>query len=379
MEKDNLNEDYRADLPDYCIDAFRMLYTYENKLRIFIHTVLKGNIGSSWQSIEFGKEKQTNNQSDDIPIAIKGKSIIGIFNKRKEQREQYGHIGILTDYPLDYLTLDDLVAIFCDQVFLDYFKPYFDASIEKVYLPKMMEVQIIRNDLFHSKKVRKEDAERLKQDVIDILGNIDKYLFNIYRTVQVFHGFPCKPRLDIFNNSIWFPVALKLKKVQLIIIKECEESISRLYLFFPHLLCGDIRENRIINEIKEIINEYAIYFNICNRQDQDEPPADDQDDSEITYSTLLEICFIKRRFKKNESKIASIILNLIDSMETEYELLESAEDYEKVFSHTNYFTESAFFSATMKRRLLAHILKIGKICLRGQHLTTFALFPFSYK
>ncbi len=196
----SIPDDY---LPTRYYDVYNMVFRLENAMRMMVFAVLKATHGSKWGDVVIRKEK--------------GTTLAGLCESRCKDAYDYGHIGRTSHIPLVYLTFGDLLTIMkCERAF----KELFSADPERVIVPKLREVEQVRNNLAHFREVTTEDYTRLLHVFPDAVNDIDRFLASLT-------DMPDESRLDDvpsdFNESrircerqrdgkwTWVELAVKLQ------------------------------------------------------------------------------------------------------------------------------------------------------------------------
>jgi len=377
--KDEL-EIYFADLPDYYLEAFRLLFSYENKLRAFVFSILKGNLGEGWGSVNIRDEM----------------NIISTMRKRQAQLREYGHLGSIMENPFEYLTMDELITLITNESLKKYFAPFFPASIEKVYAPKLWEILIVRNHLSHFREISKEDAEILKQNVFPIIGIIDSVLEEFLFDKGIYF-LPLEKIPEIkepFEREEWLPIIMRKRRIQIHAIESPKKNWIKISLSFPYIIKTKKSEfenyfsysyrvcfTKAIDLLNGAINKAAFF----NKSDINDFSSFDDDKYKQLFNELavafknqkekieeltslfpkektrrLEICFLKSVFEKEQASIRAEIYNLIDEIESEYSKLENIEgtkegEYLRFFIKME--SDSDFYDDLIKSEVSAELAK----------------------
>jgi hypothetical protein len=155
----NIPDDY---LPTRYYDVYNMVFRLENALRMVVFAVLKTTRGSNW---------------DDVVVRkAKGTTLADLHKNRLRDASLYGNIGMPTRIPMVYFTFGDLLTIVeCEGAF----KSLFSADPERVIVPKLREVEQVRNNLAHFREVTTRDCERLLHVFPDAVRDIDRFLASL--------------------------------------------------------------------------------------------------------------------------------------------------------------------------------------------------------
>ena len=283
-------------LPSYYFDSFNLLHKYENALRLFVYVTLKACHGANWDSLNLpGKDRGT---------------ISSAYKKQIGQLQALGHIGSLPNIPLLYLSLDDLTGLLDNDSVKAFIKPYFPASLEKVYIPKLCEVKIIRNNIVHFRDFKEKDFQRLMFNLEDIWSPVSRLLSEIISSDQY---------VGPSENDRWYQPWASIRD------KETKQSIIRVWLvgyktwirlgFSAETMESKDRDseymnidfNRVVDKLRKIF-PYLIYF-----QKSLWPSRHAKDGGGRSFSLTeksakdIRILFYEKQFENNSEQILTVI------------------------------------------------------------------------
>jgi len=306
-------EEYLPMLPEYYLDAFRLLFAYENKMRIFVYAVLRGSLGKAWKSIALNQ----------------GPSLKSRIETRQNQLRQYGHIGSVSEIPMDYLTMDELVGIVTDVATKEYFFPHFPGSIDKVFAPKFWEILITRNHLMHFRQIQPKDADRLYENILETIRVFDSSIeefTGLYWPEDLFETDSDATKPALGEN--WLPVLMKTRAIRIKVVETPSTKWTKIFLLFPYVMrkepenSGEIYIesfrvlfSSIIGLLKDAVS-IAVYYNKFDIE-YENIEADDASGSGERMRGL-EICFLKSTFEREEALLKSSLIHMLDDVEEYY-------------------------------------------------------------
>jgi hypothetical protein len=300
-------------LPTYYFDAFNILHRFENSLRIFVYSVLKASMGANWANTltkDPGKEQQ-DEKGGELTIRT-------ISKIRRNQLENYGHIGMLPHIPLLYLTMDDLVSIFTYKPNGKYFNSTFPASIEKVYEPKLKELIIIRNNLMHFRKIYPRDLERLFFNIEELSGPLKAYLSDV---VEFDYSSEYIPTQGDKWHSLWTSMITKERHFSKIRISYSKNQLwPKITLHFVGAFVASentyyhIDYSKTNKSLDSFLPQIIYYGNHLSF-----PTFLQKDKTVIPGKKSITLCFSNVSFNDNILDILGKVANLIDEIENEYE------------------------------------------------------------
>lgn len=199
-------------------DAFASVFRLENTLRLLVFLRLKAGRGGGWL---------------DSPVRNgSSKTLRSIFRQRYETARTHGYIGRMSQVPMMYLDLGDLIDLITHDANRPLFSRTFRSSLT-VLRPKLEEVRAIRNNLAHFREVSEDDIKILEQIWRqlgpDILRNLlevtdsrsyktcrngqDPWIDNIRGHFEEANRSPAKLNIGVGRSGEWLSLEFSLPYV----------------------------------------------------------------------------------------------------------------------------------------------------------------------
>jgi len=189
-------------VPTRYLDAYNLFFKFENFLRLFVFYVLKARFGTNWSDFQFGDNADS--------------KISAIYKKRSGISKKYEYIGRLSENPIMYLTLDELIKIMLKKKNL--FGPYFVGSLEALK-EKFTELIITRNNLAHFREITKKDISRALMILEDLNPSLISCYKNLFPKEKDFIKYNFKENEKLMNAWQFLIENCKYLKISLFINK----------------------------------------------------------------------------------------------------------------------------------------------------------------
>lgn len=229
-------------VPTKYLDAFNILFKFENVLRIFVYYVLKSNFGKQWTDFQIKNDS--------------GSKIFAYFKQRRGKPKKYEYIGKISENPIMYLTLEELFLIMRRRK--DLFNRYFKGSLEALK-EKFDELSVTRNNLAHFREITKKDLDRIKMIFEDVSPYLMPFFMELFAEDENITDFNFKDNEEILKAWCFLIENCKHSRLFLLTNKKKTQIIIRAGIYTKNM------EQKLSEELEYFnVVEYPFFIEYLN-------------------------------------------------------------------------------------------------------------------